>query len=59
MFIRACLHGDGGPQIGEETCGGYPTSVGYLTYLGCLTSVHVNRPLELPALCEALDEQGG
>ena len=24
MFTRACLHGDGGPQIGEVTCGRSP-----------------------------------
>ena len=24
MFIRVCLHGDGGPQIGEVTCGRSP-----------------------------------
>ena len=23
-FLRACLHGGGGPQIGEVTCGGSP-----------------------------------
>ena len=23
--LRACLHGGGGPQIGEVTCGGSPT----------------------------------
>ena len=23
--LRACLHGSGGPQIGEVTCGGHPT----------------------------------
>ena len=23
-FIRACLHGGGGPQVGEVTCGGSP-----------------------------------
>ena len=22
--IKACLHGDGGPQAGEVTCGGSP-----------------------------------
>ena len=22
--LRACLHGDGGPQVGEVTCGGSP-----------------------------------
>ena len=27
-FLRACLHGVGGPQIGEVTCGGSP-------YLSC------------------------
>ena len=24
MYLRACLHGGGGPQIGEVTCGGSP-----------------------------------
>ena len=24
-FLRACLHGGGGPQIGEVTSGGHPT----------------------------------
>ena len=24
ILIRACLHGGGGPQIGEVTCGGSP-----------------------------------
>ena len=23
-FLRACLHGGGGPQMGEVTCGGSP-----------------------------------
>ena len=23
-LLRACLHGDGGPQVGEVTCGGSP-----------------------------------
>ena len=48
--LRACLHGGGGPQIGEVTCGGSPhlscqrdqinrrdyvdRRPGYLTYLG-------------------------
>ena len=25
MSLRACLHGGGGPQIGEVTCGVSPT----------------------------------
>ena len=24
VYFRACLHGGGGPQIGEVTCGGSP-----------------------------------
>ena len=24
MYLRACLHGGGAPQIGEVTCGGSP-----------------------------------
>ena len=28
LTVRACLHGGGGPQIGEVTCGGSP-------YLSC------------------------
>jgi len=37
--FRACLHGAGGPQIGEVTCGGSP-------HLPGVPHLHVNRPLE-------------
>ena len=52
--IRACLHGGGGPQIGEETCSGSPhlsckrdqiIKASYHTYLRS-PYLHENRSLE-------------
>ena len=59
-FVRACLHGDGGPQIGEVTCGGSPhlsckrdqikmrgglPHLSGLPHLPGVPHLHVNRPL--------------
>ena len=54
--LRACLHGGGGPQIGEVTCGGSPVHVnviklkceiiwtGGLPHLLVVPHLYVNRP---------------
>ena len=56
--FRACLHGGGGAQIGEVTCGGSPHHscrrdqikseiiwTGGLPHLPGVPHLHVNRPL--------------
>ena len=50
--LRTCLHGDGGPQVGEVTCGGSP-------HLSCKRdqikmSVYMDRRVTPPACKQAL-----
>ena len=58
LILKDCLHGGGGPHIGQVTCGGHPT------YISCKRDQikmrdYMDRglPLGLSRLCSATFEQ--